>query len=310
MNYNNSDNFPINLDRTAHNYASKFAAGHTSTTKGKQVYLNTLAVCAVREYLSCVCQLDLDLTLGDSWQVELQNIMNVADLVVPNVGKLECLPVLLTTTEIEIPPATIDERIGYVLVRVSEDLTIAELWGFIDRSESGIINLNTVEIQPLAALLDTIYNTRIQKLQDFLEGTFTNGWEPISNAIEIPDSAFSLRNTNDANYDSIRNFIASKTINLRAKIANIPLLLMIGLGEEADGRIKVRIRLHAAGGVAVVPAHLQLMLQSENGGLLSEVQYPEPMHFIQLQPFKLLPGTQFKIRVAFDRSSFTESFVA
>jgi hypothetical protein len=310
MTDHNFTNFTINLDRTAHEYAAKFAAGHTSISKGKQVYLNTLAVCAVRQYLSYVCQLDLDLTLGDSWQVELQSMMNVADLVIPNVGKIECLPVRSSTTEIEISPVIIDERIGYILVRVSEDLTSAELLGFIDRAESDIISLNTAKLQPLEDLLDTIYNTRIEKLKDFIDGIFTNGWEPISNAIAVSDGAFSLRNTSDANYDSIRNFIASKTINLRAKVANIPLLLMIGLGEEADGRIKVRIRLHAAGGVAVVPAHLQLMLQSENGGFLSEVQYPEPMHFIQLQPFKLQPGTQFKIRVAFDRSSFTESFVA
>jgi hypothetical protein len=310
MTDNSFTNLTIDLDRTAHEYAAKFAAGHTSIAKGKQVYLNTLAVCAVRQYLSYVCQLDLDLTLGDSWQIELQSIMNVADLVIPNIGKLECLPVLPTTREIEIPPATIDERVGYLFVRISEDLTSAELLGFIDRAESEIVDLNTVRLQPLANLLDIIYNTRIEKLRDFLDGIFTNGWEPIVKAIEVPDGAFALRTTSDANYDSIRNFTASKTINLRAKISNIPLLLMIGLSEEPDGRVKVRVRLHAAGGVTVLPAHLQLILQSEHGGLLSEIHYPEPMHFIQLQPFKLQPGTQFKIRVTFDQSSFTESFVA
>jgi Protein of unknown function (DUF1822) len=125
---------------------------------------------------------------------------------------------------------------------------------------------------------------------------------------------FALRNTIDlpknTSYDSIRNFTASKTIDLHAKIANIPLLLLIGLSEESDGRVKVRIRLHAAGGLPTLPANLKLTLQAENGQFLSEIQYPKAMNFIQLQSFKLHAGTQFKIRVALDSSSFTESFVA
>jgi Protein of unknown function (DUF1822) len=324
MNSNHISKFAIDLDRTAHATAAKFAAGQTSIAKGRQVYLNTLAVCAVRQYLSCVCQLDLDLSQGDSWQIELQSIMSVADLVIPNVGKIECLTLLPNTTKIPIPPATIDERIGYVIVQFGEDLTSVELLGFVDRFdlETSSIDIDIDRIQPLDELLDLIYTQQIDNLRELLAGIFTNGWEPIlqgggsanGNLIVAPEREFALRNTislpNNTSYDSIRDFTASKMINLRANIANIPLLMMIGLGEEPDGRIKVRIRLHATGAVPMLPAHVKLTLQGEHGRVLSEIQYPEAMNFIQLQSFKLAPGTQFKIRVALDNSSFTESFVA
>ncbi len=316
----------IDLDRIAHATAAKFAAEQRSISKGRSVYLNTLAVCAVRQYLSVTCQLDLDLNCGDSWQIGLQSIMNVADLVIPNVGKIECLPVLPTATAITIP-AALDDRIGYVIVQFSEQLTSVELLGFIDsaqlrlhqQSAGAAIALNSVEIQSIDRLLDLIYDNQVHNLQEFLAGILGTGWEPIiqqsSAQIDATEREFALRNplnlANNTNYDSIRDFTASKMINLRANIATIPLLMMIGLSVEPDdSRVKVRIRIHAAGGVPMLPPHLKLTLQAENGQFLSEIQYPEAMNFIQIQSFKLHPGTQFKIRVTLDNSSFTESFIA
>jgi Protein of unknown function (DUF1822) len=319
MNGNNISSFTITLDRTAHEWAAKFAAGQTSIAKGRQIYLNTLAVCAVRQYLSCVCQLDLDLSHGDSWQVEMQSIMNVADLVIPHVGKIECLPVLPNINEILLSPETIDARIGYVIVQFSESLNSVEILGFIAKPDSGIISVD--RLQSLDDLLDLIYNNRINNLSEFLAGILGIGWEPIDNLMEIdvqnaPESReFALRNTivgvpSNSSYDSIRGFTAGKMINLQAKIANIPLLLLIGLNAESDGQVNVKIRLHSGDGVPVLPANIELALRSINDDLLSQVQYPKAMNFIQLQSFKLQPGTEFKIQVALGNDRFTESFIA
>jgi hypothetical protein len=319
MNGNNISSFTITLDRTAHEWAAKFAAGQTSIAKGRQIYLNTLAVCAVRQYLSCVCQLDLDLSPGDSWQVERQSIMNVADLVIPNVGKIECLPVLPNINEILLSPETIDARIGYVIVQFSESLNSVEILGFIAKPDSGIISVD--RLQSLDDLLDLIYSNRINNLSEFLAGILGIGWEPIDNLMEIdvqnaPESReFALRNTivgvpSNSSYDSIRGFTAGKMINLQAKIANIPLLLLIGLNAESDGQVNVKIRLHSGDGVPVLPANIELALRSINDDLLSQVQYPKAMNFIQLQSFKLQPGTEFKIQVALGNDRFTESFIA
>jgi hypothetical protein len=319
MNPNNCSTLTIDLDRTAHATAAKFALGQTSIAKGRKVYLNTLAVCAVRQYLHIVYEMDLDLTQGDSWQIELQSIMNVADLVIPDVGKIECVVVLPNMTEIQLPAAIIDDaataqadRIGYVFVQFSEDLHSVELLGFSQPVNTEYISIDC--LQSLDNLLDLIDTASINHLQAFLVGILGNGWQPIEFSIASPHREFALRNSislpKNTSYESIRDFTASKMINLRANIANIPLLLLIGLSEEPDGRIKVRIRLHAAGGVPLLPAHLKLALHGANEQILSEIQYPEPMNFIQLQSFKLPVGTQFKIRVELEGRSFTESFVA
>ncbi len=321
MNDNYLSSLKIDLDRVAHATAAKFAAQQRSIAKGRSVYLNTLAVCAMRQYLSTVCQIDCDLALGDSWHVGMQIVANVADLMIPNVGKIECVVVLPTATEVQVPAELIDERIGYVIVQFSEDLTSVELRGFIDRVTTATIAIDSPEIQSIETLLDIIYERQINQLQAFLAGILGTGWEPIipqSAASETLNGAtnreFALRNTlslpERTNYEPIGDFTASKVINLRANISSIPLLMMIGLSTQADGRVKVRIRIHAAGGAPMLPADLKLTLQAENGQHLSEIQYPEPMNFIQLQSFQLHPGTQFKIRVALDNSSFTESFIA
>jgi hypothetical protein len=323
MNVINISHFTIALDKSAHRSAANFAATQTSPTKGRRVYLNTLAVSAVRQYLNCVCELDIDLTHGHSWNPEFHSIMDVADLMIPNVGRIECVPVLPDRTEVILAPEIIDDRVGYVAVQFSEDLSSVELLGFVVKPEGGIININ--QLQPLEDLLDLIYVERINNLSQFLNGILGIGWEPIESLIVVGGASplenrnitipnqpdFALRNIlTSTPYESIREFNTGKIIDLRANIANIPLLLLIGLNHEPDGRINVRARLHSTGGVPVLPPNLKLTLQDANGESLSQVQYPEAMNFIQLQSFKLKSGTQFKIQVALDNHSFTELFIA
>jgi Protein of unknown function (DUF1822) len=315
MNDTNISHFTITLDRSAHRSAANFSAKQTSPTKGRRVYLNTLAVSAVRQYLNCVCDLEIDLTHGYSWKPEFHSIMNVADLVIPNVGRIECISVLPDRTEVILSPETIEDRIGYVAVQFSENLSSVELLGFVAKSVGEAIHIN--QLQPLDDLLDLIYVDGLNNLSQFLNGILGIGWEPIESLIVDRNNTisnhpeFALRNIlTNTPYESIREFNTGKIIDLRANIANIPLLLLIGLNHEPDGRINVRARLHSAGGVLVLPPNLKLILQNANGESLSQVQYPEAMNFIQLQSFKLKSGTQFKIQVALDNHSFTESFIA
>jgi Protein of unknown function (DUF1822) len=330
---NNIAHFTVELDRTAHQWAAKFAAQQTTPEKGRRVYLNTLAVCAVRQYLSCVAQLEIDLNLSDAWQPGLPSIMDVADLVIPHVGTIECRPVLPNITEINMPAATIDDRLGYVAVQFSSNLSSVELIGFITNPavanpQSSTYHLK--QLQPLDQLLDVIFSKRTTNLTQLLAGLFGTGWEAICHntpsdlamdklvgngqPMGLTSREFALRNVantlGNSSYESICDFTAGKLITLQAQIENIPLLLLIGLSQEADGRVKVRTRIYAAGQEPLLPAHLQLTLKEENGQSLSQVQYPEAMNFIQLQAFRLVPGTRFDIQVTLDNSSFTESFVA
>jgi hypothetical protein len=310
----------IALDRQAHQWANQFAAQHTTPSKRQQVYLNTLAVCAVRQYLSQTCAIDLDLSQSDSWHIGPQTLMNIADLLIPQVGKLECRPIppggtmMYIPPEIHSPDPEPQDRIGYVAVQFAEDLNTAELIGFMANPTTPWVFLD--QLDPLEALLDTIYaqeKVQIAKLRDLLTQQWGT-WEPIDSL--IPRLLKLCPQSQQENYQvTLRNLTTSqvaagKIINLQANIANIPLLLLLGLNQEADGRIKVKPRLHSAGQTPTLPANIKLELQNSNGECLREVCYDQAMDFIQLQSFKLSQGTEFKIQISLDHCSLTEAFIA
>lgn len=146
----------IAIEPSARDDAAKFAAEQVSVRKGKQVYLNTLAIYAVRTYLNWL-SIPTDLGLGDSWNSELRSVFDVADLVIPDAGRLECRPVLPGDTELELPiPA--GDRLGYVAVEMSEDLNSAKLLGFVPASDvtDGAEALSVADLYPLENLLNTL----------------------------------------------------------------------------------------------------------------------------------------------------------
>jgi hypothetical protein len=314
-NFMKNTNFTIALDRDAHQWAKTFAAQQTTVKKGRRVYLNTLAVCAVQRYLSCICQLQL--SPGDAWEPNNQCIMDVADLVVPGLGKIECRPVLFGETEMLVPPESIDDRIAYVAVQFNEDLSQVELLGCTTELSSGSILIDHLAL--IESLIDLVLpDETMTNLGEVLSGIFNCGWESINSLVtdetQFAKQELALRNIaatlSNSPYESIRAFTAGKMMDLKVKLGNISLLLLIGLNKEPDGRIKVRVRLYSSGNAAQLPANMQLSLQDGTGQVKGQVQYAQPMNFIQLNYFRLESGTRFDIQVALADSKLTESFIA
>jgi hypothetical protein len=83
----------VPLGRTAHDLAQNFARQQASTEKGKQVYLNTLAVYAVHSYLQLL-DIETDLEQGNCWNPFVRTCRDVSDLVLPGLGRIDCRPVL------------------------------------------------------------------------------------------------------------------------------------------------------------------------------------------------------------------------
>ena len=118
---------PLGIE--AHKQAKKLASVQATVSTGKRVYLNSLAVYAVNSYLTWV-KVTTDLTASDSLNPALASLFNVADLLIPNVGRLECRPVLPEQKFIALPPEAIEDRIGFIGVQFRESLDFAELLGF------------------------------------------------------------------------------------------------------------------------------------------------------------------------------------
>ncbi len=89
-----------------------------------------MAVYAVDRYLRDFL-IETDIEASDSWSPGFLSPPDVADLVVANVGKLECRPVIEDATEFRLPESAWDDRVAYVAVRFRESLHQAELLGYL-----------------------------------------------------------------------------------------------------------------------------------------------------------------------------------
>ncbi|MGB7709628.1 MAG: DUF1822 family protein [Microcoleus sp.] len=140
--------------------AEKFAASQPNADKNQQVYRNTLAVLAVNTFVQEL-RYETDLDAGESWHPVLRMFHNVADLVLPGIGKIECCPVLLGETAISLPEVR-ENRIAYIAVEFAEPFDKVKLLGFIPAveivEETEAISLTN--LQPVEELLD--YLDRIE----------------------------------------------------------------------------------------------------------------------------------------------------
>jgi hypothetical protein len=148
--------------------ARQLAAVQSTVQKGKRVYLNALAVYAVHSYLKWL-QIETYLNGSDSFNPAKTALANVADLVIPGIGSLECRPVLPGETTIFLPEEVIENRIGYVGVQFSDRLDSVQLLGFVPSLDSSNPpqQIAVAELMPIDTLLEQI--TRLEEAIAFLE---------------------------------------------------------------------------------------------------------------------------------------------
>lgn len=168
MNFTETLSLKVPLGLEAHKRARRLASVQANVSQGKRVYLNSLAVYAVHSYLSWV-KIETDLAVSDSSNPAIASLFNVADLLIPNVGRLECRPVLPGQQFIALPPEAIEYRIGFIGVQFEERLDFVELLGFAPALD---INnppelLELSELMPLENLFD--YFQRIKIGNNFLQ---------------------------------------------------------------------------------------------------------------------------------------------
>ena len=169
MTYTSRPMFAVPLTSNALKLAKSFQEQYESPAKARQVYLNTLAVYAVDTYCQCL-GIETDLEASDSLNPAMQPLMDVADLEIAGIGKLECRPVLPADENCYIPADTWENRIGYMAVEIDESSREATLFGFyapINPLEM-MEQLSCESFQPLEAFLDHLH--RLETALDFFQG--------------------------------------------------------------------------------------------------------------------------------------------
>lgn len=166
----------ISLGKQAHQLAGDVAVSamqlvpeDVKTPTGKRVYLNALAVYTVDSYLKWQAY-EPDMSLADSCHPIFCSRWDVADLVIPGIGKLECRPVWFGDTVVTIPNEVTEDRIGYVLVQFGEVLDSAKLLGFVPNVDSYKlpVQVELSELNSLDALIDHLYRLEVGNI--FLQG--------------------------------------------------------------------------------------------------------------------------------------------
>ena len=299
--------FNVPLGLKAHRLAQQFCRNQ-SGTKAKQVYLNTLAVSAVNFYLQCM-GIETDWEGSLSYSPVFVSLMDVADLEIPKLGKLECRPILPQENILYIPPETWGDRIGYVAVRLDSKLEQATLLGFTKTAPaSGELPVN--QLHSLADLLEYLYQIRQQtattrvNLSQWFEHIFTESWQSVEALLATQHNlAFSLRSASRLGETNVKR---GKIIDLGMQLADITVALLVAIAPDIDHKVTILVQLHPTK-ANYLPPDIKLILLSD-GSTLQSVQSRSEDNYIQLKRFRVNPGECFNIQVAFGNVTVTESF--
>lgn len=296
-------NLEIPLGIEAHRFARKFATEQTTKEKSKQVYLNTLAVYAVHRYLKWL-GIETNLNQSDCWHPILRNKWNVADLVIPEIGQLECRPVLPGETTINLPPEVTENRIGYLAIQFSDRLEKVQVLGF---TKAAVEILEISHLLSLDNLIDAIPHPPPKKqslvnLANWFEGIFDEVWLPVEEVLNQKILAFKAFNPPNIN-DKIER---AKKIDLGLLIDGQKVALLISIWTEENQEKGVLVQVYPMGEQNSLPPGLKLtvILASDEAEAIAR----EADNLIQLE-FYEHPGKEFTVQISLDNESITEKFI-
>ncbi|GET37862.1 hypothetical protein MiSe_26160 [Microseira wollei NIES-4236] len=281
--------------------AMQFAAEQATAQKGKQVYLNTLAVYAVHRYLKWL-HVETDLSHGDCWHPGKRSLFDLADLVIPNIGKLECRPVLPQATVCWVPEAARSDRIGYLFVQFSDCLETVQLLGFTTSVATGQVSIGELRSLDdfISHLNQLLAQSKIPNLQSeinlsqWLHNIFTESWQSI-------EEIFANRSLSLAFRDADRR---GKLIDL----AGHTVAIVVTLKPENSQKLRIRLRVYPVSDRIYLPPEIKLTILTETGEVFREVTARSNDEFIQYE-FSGQRGEQFSVRITLGEVSFAESFV-
>lgn len=297
----------IPIGSSAHRSAQELCQQQTNPDTAKQVYLNALAVHAVNFYFQCL-EIETDLAASDIWNPAVQRFMNVADLDVKNIGKLECRWVAPGEDFVSIPAEVRSDRIGYVVVEMAESLKEAKLLGFVENADREQVAVSELEsIENLLKYLDTFQPVN---LSQWFYNVVEPAWETMENLFDSgPKLQWAFRSP------QVLETPASKSATLapkRGKILNLErgeerVALVVGLSKTDESEIDISVEVYPTNGQKNLPHDLQLMILDEEGETLMQARANKTDNL--LFEFNGEPGEHFSVKVVLGDFSVTENFL-
>lgn len=138
------------------------------------------------------------------------------------------------------------------------------------------------------------------------QNIFAPGWQSLDTLLstEQTNLAVNFRSDPGLNQVSVKR---AKLIDLGMQLKEQAVMLLIGL-IPVDDQVSIRVQLHPASGETYLPPNLSLIMLSQSGRILQEVQSRSGDNYIQLKRFKTPPGNNFSIQVALGDVILQEDF--
>ncbi|MEC4813024.1 MAG: DUF1822 family protein [Scytonema sp. PMC 1069.18] len=291
--------------------AEKWSKQQATSEKQQQVLLNILSVSFVNFYLECM-GFETDLDASDSWNPIQQTLLDVADLCIKNLGKLECRPVLENSQIVYIPPEVISDRIGYVAVQISETLQEAKLLGFVKEASMSDLPIN--QLQPLENLLEYLeectqvqeaksFNQNFVNLQRWLENSFEAAWQPIESIFQN-QPALQFRSTKEGIVERAKLI----DFGIQANNTSVGIVVKVSYDDDNKNERKIIVELHPNNGHEYLPPLLQVMILDEEETAIMEAKAKNDSKKIELQ-LSASPGDNFSVKITMGDVSVLENFV-
>jgi hypothetical protein len=292
--------FTVPLSGADFKLAQEFSSEQKDADKGKQVFLNTLAVLAVKFYCQCL-KVETNLEESGSWNSNQRILMDSADLKIGVLGKLECRPVLPNENTCHIPPEVWSDRVGYVVVEIHEEAKKAILVGFIEQIETEELPLT--QLPDIDSLVDLLI---LAKNKQLLEKAFAKNWDEYESAKILNAKQQNFVCLDDPALPTIDKSITSplykaKYITLRRRT----FILFVRITPTKEGKFQLVVEVESYRGERI-PSDLNLKLLS----LSDETLNANPTkggNYISLN-YMLQLGESFQIQVKRAEESHTEQF--
>ncbi|WP_019503618.1 DUF1822 family protein [Pleurocapsa sp. PCC 7319] len=321
LDFQNIENIAIALPITSDSrkIANNFASQQFNQQKAEQIFLNTLAVLTVKNYLDLL-GIPTNLAGSDSWDPVMRICDNVADLDIFELGKLECRPVRSADSSCHIPMEVWDLRLGYVIVKIDDSFKNAKLLGFVPQVTTE--ELTITDLRPIEALIDHLHDVKeltftppLVNLDLWLHNIFTAGWKTVESLLNPEQLTLNwgFRNTeltpeNSLESENIENIVQrAKLIDLGIQLRDRQVVLLVEINPELKDKIAVTLQVHPRPNDAYLPEALILKVIESSGEVFMQAQSRSQDNFIQLQ-FSGQKEERFTVKIILDNAELTEQF--
>jgi hypothetical protein len=276
--------------------------------------------------------IETDLTASDSQNSVMTILSDTSDLIIKNIGKLECRPLLPNQEFLHIPLEAQDDRIGYMVVLMNESLREATLLGFVKELEVEELVINQLQsLEDFLEHIEYIQNLKqvasvaqpvilLETVADTLQRIFNkldSSWQTVESilGIESPKMmipAYRLIRVRQLQGDTIerpdRGFMQAKQIDLNSQVAGQQVALVVALMPTDDPEeIDVIVEVYPISLSNELPRDLQLMLLDKIGRIILYAQGKEYDPKIKFE-FSIKPGEDFSIKLVLGDVSYTQNF--